>query len=256
MLELFAERVAIIERIGCERVIIEICATRGEVEKLTRNFGGTFKRVPRTLSFPRSKPLKVGTRLVITDGRSRAHWGSRRHLIIPAAGAFGTGEHATTAMCLRLIEKVTRRWRNDWIMLDAGTGSGILALAGRCLGAARVIAIDNDPRAIAIAKSNARLNRIRGIRFEIADAKKPDARGKVDLIVANLFSELLIAAIPIWKPRLKTGGILILSGILRDQQREVLRRPRKSNFAIQEIRQRGKWIALCARVAQAFWPCV
>ena len=191
MLDLFAERVAIIERIGCERVIIEICATRGEVEKLTRNFGGTFKRVPRTLSFPRSKPLKVGTRLVITDGRSHAHWGSRRHLIIPAAGAFGTGEHATTAMCLRLIERVTRRWRNDWIMLDAGTGSGILALAGRCLGADRVIAIDNDPRAIAIAKSNARLNRIRGIRFEIADAKKPDARGKVDLIVANLFSELL-----------------------------------------------------------------
>ncbi len=115
-----------------------------------------------------------------------------------------------------------------------------------------MIAIDNDPRAIAIAKSNARLNRIRGIRFEIADANKAGcAPGKVDLIVANLFSELLIEAIPIWKPRLKTGGILILSGILRDQQREVLRRLRKSNFAIQEVRQRGKWVALCARVAQA-----
>jgi ribosomal protein L11 methyltransferase len=136
-------------------------------------------------------------------------------------------------------------------MLDVGTGSGILALAAKCFGADRVIAIDNDPRAIAIAKSNARSNRIHGIRFEIADAKKLNTRGKVDVIVANLFSELLIAAMPKWRARLKSGGILIASGVLRSQERGVVRALREQKIAIEEIRRRGKWIAIVARNQKA-----
>ena len=93
----------------------------------------------------------------------------RSHIIIPASLAFGTGEHATTAMSLRFLEQLTRFWNPGWSLADLGTGSGILALAAKCLGAARVIGIDNDPAAISVAKSNARLNKIRGASFQLGD---------------------------------------------------------------------------------------
>ena len=86
--------------------------------------------------------------------------------------AFGTGEHATTGMSLRLLEQLTRRWNPGWSLTDLGTGSGILALAAKCFGAGRVIGIDNDPAAISMAKSNARLNKIRGATFQLADVRK------------------------------------------------------------------------------------
>lgn len=136
-------------------------------------------------------------------------------------------------------------------MIDAGTGSGILALAARVLGARTVIAIDSDPHAIAIAKNNARLNRIAGIEFKIADATKHRTPEKFDIIAANLFSELLIRAIPLWRRRLKSAGVLIVSGILRNQEGDVVRGLKNSGFAMQEIRRRGKWIALMAHRQKA-----
>ena len=131
-------------------------------------------------------------------------------------------------------------------MLDAGTGSGILALAGRCFGARDVLAIDNDPRAIAIAKENARANAIRGVRFVIGDAAKQIGRETFNLITANLFSELLIAALRRWKTRLRKDGYMIVSGVLRDQERELRRALRQNGFQISVVRRRGKWVAfLC-----------
>lgn len=215
----------------------------GEVERLPRNWRNRFAASARI------KPLRIGTRLTIGSTRTsrRGTLQTARQLIIPAGGAFGTGDHPTTAMCLRLVEQVSRSWPDGWQMLDAGTGSGILALAARRFGARSVIAIDNDPKAIAVAKTNARANRIGGLRFQIADAVRPKVRGKFDLIVANLFSELLVAAIPNWKPRLKSTGYLIVSGVLRAQEREVIRALRKNEFSADEIRRRGKWIAILAR---------
>ena len=248
----FEQRVAFIERPGRKQRTVEVYrTTRREAAGLAKEFAGSFRRSPTIISSARSKPIKIGCRLLLTDKRMRSPFARRDQLIIPASGAFGTGEHATTAMCLRLIEKVTRRWPDGWHMLDAGTGSGILALAARRFGAHNVIAIDNDPRAIAVARSNARLNQVRGIQFEITDAKKPIAAGKVDLIAANLFSELLIAAIPHWHARLKPQGILILSGILRSQEPDVIRALRKHTISVEEIGRRGKWVAILARREKA-----
>ena len=116
-------------------------------------------------------------------------------LIIPAAGAFGTGEHATTAMSLRLLEEITRNLPPGWRLLDAGTGTGILALAARRLGASEVLGLDNDPRAVAHARQNARLNRISRARFIAADLLRWKPSARYEVVTANLFSELLIAAI-------------------------------------------------------------
>lgn len=235
------------------RLLLEASSSsRCAIKALRAQFGGAVERWPPNWLRPsvNTKPLRIGNRLVIRsterDGRAKA-----LELIIPAAGAFGTGAHATTAMCLRLLEQISRDWSSGWSVLDVGTGSGILALAARSLGARDVVAIDSDSGAIKIAKANARLNRVGRVQFEIADAIKYKPRRKFDIIVANLFSELAIAAIPLWKPRLKTSGTLILSGILREQECEIARRLHQSNLAIKEIRRRGKWIALSARVAQA-----
>ena len=132
-------------------------------------------------------------------------------------------------------------------MLDAGTGSGILAISGRCLGAAQVLAIDNDPLACAVAKRNARKNSVRDIQFRTGDVLKLKATKKFDIITANLFSEILITALPGWSRSLRQGGLVILSGILRPQENAIVSALRRNGFAPLEIRRRGKWIALLAR---------
>jgi ribosomal protein L11 methyltransferase len=252
LLTRFEQRVAFIERPGRKQTTVEIyCMTRREAVGVAKEFGGNFRPSPRIISSVRSKPIKIGGRLVITDKRKRSQFADRCQLVIPASGAFGTGEHATTAMCLRLMEGVTRRWPDGWRMLDVGTGSGILALAGRLFGAGSVIAVDNDPHAIAIAKNNACSNRVGGIQFAIADANKRITPGQIDMVAANLFSELLIAGIPHWRSRLKPEGILILSGILRSQERGVISALRKQAISVEEIRRRGKWVAILARWQKA-----
>jgi ribosomal protein L11 methyltransferase len=132
-------------------------------------------------------------------------------------------------------------------MRDAGTGSGILAIAGSYFGARRVLALDNDPLACATAKRNARANGVGNVAFSTGDILKEKLIGKFEIITANLFSELVIGALPIWSRHLAPGGHLILSGILRSQESAVVRAMRRNRFIELEIRRRGKWIALLAQ---------
>ena len=164
-------------------------------------------------------------------------------MIIPASLAFGTGEHATTAMSLRFLEQLTRCWNPGWSLTDLGSGSGILALAAKCFGAGQVIGIDNDPAAISVAKSNTRLNKIRGAAFLLDDVLKWKPTQKNDVITANLYSDLLIEILP----KLRGGGWLILSGILRSQQDELVDALRRNKLDVISMKQRGKWIAILAR---------
>jgi ribosomal protein L11 methyltransferase len=256
--ERFSCSLAVIERPGTERMTLEIFCERARVARgLVREFGGTIKRLkPNWLqdfaSHVRAKPLRIGSRLLILrtpESETLARQATpARPIIIPAEAAFGTGDHATTAMCLRLLERITRGFLPGWRMLDAGTGSGILAIAGCCLGARRVRAIDHDPLACATAKRNARVNGVRRIEFSTGDILKQKLTGKFDIITANLFSDLLIGALPLWSRHLAPGGDLILSGILRTQEAAVLRALRRRHFTASEIRRRGKWIALSARL--------
>ena len=254
----FDTRLALVERPGTKRVALEIaCPTREQAQELLREFGGTFVRLRRDRfqHFARKaqgKPLRIGSRLVIL--RSPPERGSRsqrnsacRSMIIPAETAFGTGDHATTAMCLRLLEQITRRFQPGWTMLDAGTGSGILAIASRSLGARRVLAIDSDPLACKTAKRNARANGARNIEFSTGDILTYNLTEKFDIITANLFSEILIDALPICSQHLAPGGNLILSGILRSQQKAVDHSLRQHGLAAAEVRRRGKWIAIRCR---------
>ncbi len=242
---------AIISRPGRKRSLLQIpCRQRSLAEKLVRKFRGTMRSLPRDRAQTQQAhtPIRVGRRLQVVSeplpGPS-----AERQLVIPAAGAFGTGEHATTAMSLRLLEESTRTLARGWCLLDAGTGTGILALAARSLGAGKVVGLDHDPRAIAHARHNARLNHISRARFLAADVLQWKAAGRYEIIAANLFSELLIAALPMFRGALAAEGRLIVSGILRDQSAAVERALLQHRFVIEKKRRRGKWIALLCRPA-------
>jgi ribosomal protein L11 methyltransferase len=245
--------VAVISRPGKTRSLVQVtCRHRAQAEKLISEFGGVAWPLPR--NWPKMAqsqrahaPIRIGRRLEIVSEPKRARKaGGKRQLVIPAAGAFGTGEHATTALSLRLLEETTRSLSPGWGLLDVGTGTGILALAARCLGAGEVFGVDNDPRAVAHARQNARLNQISQARFLARDILfwKPTTR--YDIVTANLFSELLIAALPIFRRALRRRGRFIVSGILREQAESVVRALHRAGFHLEKQRRRGKWIALLA----------
>jgi ribosomal protein L11 methyltransferase len=150
-------------------------------------------------------------------------------------------------MSLRLLEQVSRRLTGGWNMLDLGTGSGILALAAKRFGAAKVIGVDLDPIAVSTAKQNARLNRIRSVDFRLTDARQFSSTLKFHILTANLFSELLIEVLPKMARILRMDGCAILSGILRDQERSVRRALRAARLEVTIVRRRGMWIAILAQ---------
>jgi len=241
----YGSAVAIVEQPG-KRPLLEIVSkTRKAVAVLQGEFGGKIENLRadwlrRLAKQPPTKPLRIGSRLIVSRTKGP------NTIAIPAEAAFGTGDHATTAMCLRMLERVTHALPVGWSMLDAGTGSGILAIAGSRLGAGRVIAIDNDPLACSTAQRNARANRVSNIEFRNGDVLNLKPSGKFHIITANLFSEILIAAFPIWLPHLAANGLLILSGVLRSQERALVKALRRNESSAREIRRRGKWIAVLA----------
>jgi ribosomal protein L11 methyltransferase len=275
---------AIISRPGRKRLQLEIaCTLRNDSQKLVEEFGGHAEKWPgdwlkRFAAAENSNPLKIGKRLVIARSNSArpqccsvlyhkripargaspyalrtAHTTApikeTRFLVIPASRAFGTGEHATTAMSLRLLEQLTREWKNGWSLADLGTGSGILALAAKRFGASRVLAIDADPIAISTAKANARRNRTGGVDFQLGDLRHWKPARHNDIVTANLFSGLLKSLLP----KLRGSGWLILSGVLRAEEQEFLRALRPNQIEVVKLRRRGKWIAILARNRAEVW---
>ena len=233
--------------------------TAAETRLLLESFGGRVSEVrpeswqPAPVTTP-GKPLNIGGRLLVTSREEELASLRQTHpgkhvLCIPAAMAFGTGEHATTSMCLRLLLDVAReRAGTHWDLLDLGMGSGILALAGKQLGAQNVLGVDNDPHAVRTARENARFNGLAGrrVRFEQAELpvwhRAPEQMWPV--VTANLFSELLIRLLPeIISPSVVPGGDLILSGVLATQSEEVVAAVESAALTLRTTKRRGRWRA-------------
>lgn len=165
-------------------------------------------------------------------------------LWIPAALAFGTGEHATTAMCLRLLADISRqRKKTPWSFLDLGTGSAILAMAAQLLGARDILGTDFDALALRTARENLRNNGLRGIKLERSDVLKWSPNRTWDVVAANLFSGVLIAAAPTIAKAVAPTGELLLSGVLREQEQEVLAAFERRKMRVQKVGRKGKWIS-------------
>ena len=250
--KLAGTRLALITRPDRKRTVVEIAALRHDALRMfVRQFGGTIRKLSADWRCPvrLTKPIRVDPCLTIVNSRLQLPQIVRSRgcttVMIPRSAAFGTGEHATTAMSLRMLARVSRQIRPGWRMLDLGTGSGILALAARRLGAADAIAVDSDPTALSVAAANARLNKIDRITFQCGDVRQLQPAAVLEVVAANLFSELLIEILP----RLTAARWLILSGILRQQESEIRCGLERHAFTAVETRRRGKWVALLAQKA-------
>jgi ribosomal protein L11 methyltransferase len=245
-------RLAVFSLPGSRRIRIEAYGLKSrEAARLVATFGGQARKMkspatPRIAAHP--APLLIRDRLVVVRSPAAAKAAARRHpgrplLVIPAAMAFGTGDHATTATCLRIVSDFASS-RNGlrWEALDLGTGTGILALAARRLGAARCDALDNDPACIRATRQNARLNNLRNVPVSRVDVTAWTPARHWDLITANLFSEMLIKISPQIAAALKPDGRLILSGMLAPQADETLSAFQTSGLKFQRIVKKGKWV--------------
>jgi ribosomal protein L11 methyltransferase len=168
-------------------------------------------------------------------------------LLLDPGMAFGTGHHETTRGCLLMLDALARE-RRFARALDLGCGSGILALAIARLWGRPVLAADNDPQAVAVARANARTNGVAGLvrvlRSDGFGAPALRRAGPFDLVVANILANPLVALAPAMAEHLAPRGVVVLSGILTRQEGEVL--SAYAAVGLERLRRRrlGQWSVL------------
>lgn len=169
---------------------------------------------------------------------------ARRVIRIDPGLAFGTGTHPTTRMCLRWIARQGALRRTAWPrVLDYGCGSGILAIAAALFGAAQVDAVDIDPAAVEATRANAAANGV------VVRAGAPDAaRGRFDLVLANILATPLKLLAPVLCAHVEPGGDLLLAGIL-ERQADELRLAYAPHCALDVADSDEGWILMTARMA-------
>lgn len=166
-------------------------------------------------------------------------------LFIPAAMAFGTGEHATTAGCLELYETLPKDKKLK--VLDMGAGSGILAIAAAKRDGFKALAVDNDAPSVVICDENADNNGVKALVQSVCgdgfNTPEVQQHGSFNLIFANILKNPLIDMAPQLKASLEVGGVAILSGFTAEQEADVLAAYSKQGLSLKKRTQGGDWVA-------------
>lgn len=208
--------------------------------------------IGRITVFPASRPSVPGARGSIPDSRS-----SIAIVIEPSMG-FGTGHHATTRLCLRALQTTDL---GGALVLDVGTGSGVLAIAARLLGAASAVGIDHDPDAVQAARANLAVNPLVDfVHFEEADLASflPSSnlgpstleRKRADVVTANLTGALLVREAVSLCAALAPGGSLLVSGLLAGERDEVAAAfERASELRVVWEAEEDGWVGLVLRAS-------
>jgi ribosomal protein L11 methyltransferase len=189
-------------------------------------------------------PLVVGQRfLVLPPWETLSNVTNHISLIINPSMAFGTGHHATTQGCLEAIEALSNKHGPPSIALDLGTGSGILAIALAKLGTPTVWATDIDPIALDEAQKNSEANQVAEI-IHLSDTPVDQFFSPVSLLVANLFSITLVSLAPHIARLVQSGGYTILSGILLDQEPDILATYALPQWRLLQRYPHEEWVTL------------
>ncbi len=177
----------------------------------------------------------------------------RMVLHIDPGTAFGTGMHETTQLCVRQL----RRYMVPGAMvLDVGTGSGILSILSLMFGAGHAVGTDLDECAVEAVAANSEANGIEPSRFEllignIITEKSVQDRvgyGQYDIVVANILADVLVPLTPVIVDQLKPNGIYITSGIIDDKEATVVEAVEAAGFQVLEVNRQGEWVSVTARL--------
>ena len=176
----------------------------------------------------------------------------KKILHIDPGTAFGTGMHETTQLCIRQLKK---HITPETVLLDVGTGSGILAIISLMYGIKHAVGTDLDPCAMEAVRENMEANQIAPERFEmmignlITDKTVQDkvGYGKYDIVVANILADVLVPLTPVIVSQLKPGGVYITSGIIDDKEQTVRDAVEAAGFEILEVTYQGEWVSVTAR---------
>jgi ribosomal protein L11 methyltransferase len=185
-------------------------------------------------------PVSVGRLFLRPSWIDAAPPPGSAEVVLDPGMAFGTGTHATTSLCLSAIDAFLAR-RPGASVLDVGTGSGLLAIAARKLGAGRVAANDNDPVAVTVAAENAARN---GAALELSGDPPSRIPGSFDLVVANILANVLVELAPDLARRTAPGGEVVLAGVLVPQEEEVAQAFLACGLAPLPGERRGEWSLL------------
>ncbi len=187
------------------------------------------------------KVTEIGDRLTIRPSwEEYENKDGRVVLSIDPGAAFGTGTHATTKMCLELLEKYVK---DGSTMLDIGSGSGILSIAAGLLGAEKAIGVDIDPVAVKVAKENAEINnmqeRVSYIEGDLCD--KID--GKFDIVCANIVADVIISLTDYVDKYMHEDSLFICSGIIDIREDDVLKALSVNGFTVVDECECENWRA-------------
>ncbi|HUH65683.1 MAG TPA: 50S ribosomal protein L11 methyltransferase [Syntrophales bacterium] len=190
------------------------------------------------------KPLRVSKNIVIKPTWERYNPSGRDIVIeIDPGMAFGTGQHPSTRMCLEAIEDIILRDRaaSKWKVLDVGTGTGILGIACAKLGAEKVVCVDIDKKAAAIARENAAINGVES-RVEIINRDVITINERFDLIIANLTAKILIRLRDHLLSLLVKEGYLVISGIIDQNKGDIESNFLKNTFVVSRTFSEKEWV--------------
>lgn len=193
------------------------------------------------------KPTKISEKVVVKPTWEEYEKKDGELIIELDPGmAFGTGTHETTRMCIKALEE---NLTAESTVFDIGTGSGILAIGAKILGAKDVIAVDLDPVAVDAAKSNVAINNIEGI--EVLEGNLMDVvEGKADIVVANIIADIIKFVCVDVKNFLKPNGKFICSGIILDRRQDVEEKLIEVGYNILEVKNEGEWVCIIATLAK------
>lgn len=190
-------------------------------------------------------PLRVTNQLTIVPQweNYQPSSSSEKLIVLDPGMAFGTGTHPTTRLMLEALEIVVHGGES---MIDVGTGSGVLSIAAKLLGAGQVEAYDIDDVAVRSAKKNINLNQsAKDIKVGV-NSLLDGIHTQVDLVVANILAEIIVPLVPQAYENLKPGGQFLVSGIIKDKAELVETELKKHHFIVDQKLQMKDWYGMIA----------
>lgn len=190
--------------------------------------------------------IEIGKKLAVVPSWENYENKDRRTVLnIDPGAAFGTGTHATTSLCLEMLQDYINP---DTEMLDIGTGSGILALASVLLGGKSAFGVDIDAQSVKTATENAQINSIsHKTKFAVGDLAEK-VTGKYQVVCANIVADVIIRLLPDAKSFLKDDGVLIISGIIDIRKDDVINAVKQNGFVVIKEAYRDNWCAFALKM--------